>query len=77
MSAAVRDWTLKALTPIWTGGVDRKSDRQVPTGLLGSIRWWFEVFVRRHSLVLVESILPRKPVLHRLRQGHIAEQDQH
>lgn len=46
MSAAVRDWTLKALTPIWTGGVDRKSDRQVPTGLLGSIRWWFEVLVR-------------------------------
>jgi CRISPR-associated protein Cmr1 len=34
------------LTPIWTGGVDRKSDRQVPTGLLGSIRWWFEVLVR-------------------------------
>jgi CRISPR-associated protein Cmr1 len=46
MSAAVRDWTLRALTPIWTGGIEGKSDRLVPTGLLGSIRWWFEVLVR-------------------------------
>ncbi|GBD27787.1 hypothetical protein HRbin30_03143 [bacterium HR30] len=36
----------KALTPIWTGDADRKSDRLIPTGLMGSLRWWFEVLVR-------------------------------
>ncbi|MCL6507327.1 MAG: type III-B CRISPR module RAMP protein Cmr1, partial [Bryobacteraceae bacterium] len=46
MSAAARDWRLRALTPIWTGGIEGKGDRLVPTGLLGSIRWWFEVLVR-------------------------------
>lgn len=46
MSGAARDWTLKALTPIWTGGADRQNSRLVTTGLLGSIRWWFEVLVR-------------------------------
>jgi len=46
MSAGARDWTLKALTPIWSGGIEGKSDRLVPTGLVGSIRWWFEVLVR-------------------------------
>jgi CRISPR-associated protein Cmr1 len=46
MSAAARDWRLRALTPIWTGGIEGKGDRLVPSGLLGSIRWWFEVLVR-------------------------------
>ncbi len=39
-------WHLKALTDIWTGDAERKGDRLIPTGLLGSIRWWFEVVVR-------------------------------
>ncbi len=41
-----REWTLNALTPIWTGDANRQGDRLIPTGLLGSIRWWFEVLVR-------------------------------
>ncbi|TCT10535.1 CRISPR-associated protein Cmr1 [Tepidamorphus gemmatus] len=43
---APRTWCLKALTDIWTGDAERKGDRLIPTGLLGSIRWWFEVVVR-------------------------------
>jgi CRISPR-associated protein Cmr1 len=35
-----------AQTPIWTGDANGKADRLITTGLLGSIRWWFEVLVR-------------------------------
>jgi CRISPR-associated protein Cmr1 len=31
---------------LWTGDVNGKPDRLITTGLLGSIRWWFEVLVR-------------------------------
>ena len=41
-----REWELKAQSPIWTGDADRKGERTVTTGLLGSLRWWFEVLVR-------------------------------
>ncbi|MBW1795852.1 MAG: type III-B CRISPR module RAMP protein Cmr1 [Deltaproteobacteria bacterium] len=41
-----RTYQCKALTDLWTGSVDRKAKRLVTTGLLGSIRWWFEVLVR-------------------------------
>lgn len=46
MSMQIKTWRMKALTDLWTG--DRNSDagRLVTTGLLGSIRWWFEVLVR-------------------------------
>lgn len=39
-------YTLRALTDIWTGDAGRKPDRTISTGLLGAIRWWFEVLVR-------------------------------
>lgn len=38
--------TLRTLTPLWTGGVDRTCDRLHETGLIGSLRWWYEVLVR-------------------------------
>ena len=48
-----REWLVKALTPIWTGSVKITNCREqigntrlILTGLLGSIRWWFEVLVR-------------------------------
>lgn len=41
-----REWVLKAQSPIWTGDADRNGGRTVTTGLLGSLRWWFEVLVR-------------------------------
>ena len=38
---------LKTLTPLWTGGVDAgKMDRIRESGILGSLRWWFEILVR-------------------------------
>lgn len=44
--AKEKTYQFKALTDLWTGSVDGKADRLVTTGLLGSIRWWFEVLVR-------------------------------
>lgn len=38
--------TLKTLTPLWTGGTDQTADRLHETGLLGSLRWWYEALVR-------------------------------
>lgn len=37
---------LKTLTPLWTGGVDGQCDRLYETGLIGSLRWWYEALVR-------------------------------
>ena len=38
---------LKTLTPIWTGGVETsRMDRLHETGLIGSLRWWYEAIVR-------------------------------
>jgi hypothetical protein len=41
-----REYTFEALTDLWTGDADGKPGRTITTGLLGSIRWWFEVLVR-------------------------------
>jgi len=41
-----KTWDFTALTDIWTGDIDGKAGRLITTGLLGSIRWWFEVVVR-------------------------------
>jgi CRISPR-associated protein Cmr1 len=42
----MKEWKLKALTHIWTGDADGKSGCLIPTGIMGSLRWWFEVLVR-------------------------------
>lgn len=36
----------KTLTPMWTGGTDRNSNRLHEPGLIGSLRWWYEGIVR-------------------------------
>lgn len=46
MSDLAREWRLRALTDLWTGDAEGKAQRTIPTGLLGSIRWWCEVLVR-------------------------------
>lgn len=38
--------TLKMLTPLWTGGVEGSCDRLHETGIIGSLRWWYEAIVR-------------------------------
>lgn len=40
------DIKLQTLTPLWTGGSDGKVDRIHETGILGSLRWWYEALVR-------------------------------
>jgi CRISPR-associated protein Cmr1 len=40
------DIKLKAITPIWTGGVNQKGDSLHNTGIIGSLRWWYEAIVR-------------------------------
>ncbi|MCZ7571615.1 MAG: type III-B CRISPR module RAMP protein Cmr1 [Ardenticatenaceae bacterium] len=38
---------IKTLTPLWTGGAAAgKMDRIHETGILGSLRWWYEAIVR-------------------------------
>lgn len=38
---------IKTLTPLWTGGAEAgKVDRIHETGILGSLRWWYEAIVR-------------------------------
>lgn len=38
--------SVRTLTPIWTGGVNGKCTRIHETGILGSLRWWYETLVR-------------------------------
>jgi len=37
---------INALTPIWTGDADRKNSILRETGIIGSLRWWYEAVVR-------------------------------
>lgn len=38
---------IKTLTPLWTGGVETgRMDRIHETGIIGSLRWWYEAIVR-------------------------------
>ena len=40
------EFKLKTLTPIWTGNAGGKCDRLHETGIIGSIRWWYEALIR-------------------------------
>jgi len=40
---------IKSLTPIWTGDADRKSIVLRETGIIGSLRWWYEALVRGYG----------------------------
>jgi CRISPR-associated protein Cmr1 len=40
------DFHFQARTDLWTGDAEQHEKRLINTGLLGSIRWWFEVLVR-------------------------------
>ena len=42
----VMEIKLKTLTPIWTGGADGTMKRLHETGIIGSLRWWYEAIVR-------------------------------
>lgn len=37
---------IQPLTPMWTGDADRRGERIQATGVLGSLRWWYEALLR-------------------------------
>lgn len=37
---------LTSLTPLWTGGVKGQMERITETGIIGSLRWWYEAILR-------------------------------
>jgi len=37
---------IRTLTPLWTGGIEGTMDHIHETGILGSLRWWYEAIVR-------------------------------
>lgn len=47
----MRAFTIKfqTLTPIWTGDINRKCVEIKETGIIGSLRWWYEAVVRGYS----------------------------
>lgn len=38
--------TPQPLTPLWTGDADQRGSHVRETGILGSLRWWYEAIVR-------------------------------
>ena len=38
--------TIKTLTPLFTGGIDGTSELIHETGIMGSLRWWYEAIAR-------------------------------
>ncbi len=41
---------IQPLTPVWTGDAEGKGSRVRETGILGSLRWWYEALVRGFGL---------------------------
>lgn len=37
---------LETLTPIWTGNIEGETDHLHETGIIGSLRWWYEAIIR-------------------------------
>jgi len=37
---------IRTLTPLWTGDVNRQCTKLKETGIIGSLRWWYEALVR-------------------------------
>ena len=38
--------TLRLTTPLWTADASKQTRRAVGTGIIGSLRWWYEAIVR-------------------------------
>ena len=37
---------IRTLTPLWTGDINQECNRIKETGIIGSLRWWYEALVR-------------------------------
>ncbi|AZR71955.1 type III-B CRISPR module RAMP protein Cmr1 [Anoxybacter fermentans] len=44
----MKDYTvkIKPLTPLWTGDANRRGNAVRETGIIGSLRWWYEALVK-------------------------------
>ena len=51
---------LKALTPLWTGDVDRDSAMARESGLIGSLRFWYEGLLRSLDLDACDPVEDRR-----------------
>lgn len=60
--------TIRTLTPLWTGGVDGTSDRLHATGIIGSLRWWYETIIRGMGGKVCDPI--EQPCLYNADQPH-------
>jgi len=41
---------LRTLTPVYTGGIDGRSEQLHSQGVMGSLRWWYEAILRGQGL---------------------------
>lgn len=46
MNDSIFEVKIKTSTPIWTGDEDRNNTALRETGIIGSLRWWYEALVR-------------------------------
>jgi len=51
---------IRTLTPLWTGDVEGKSEKLKLTGIIGSLRWWFEALVRGMGYYACDSTSDNK-----------------
>lgn len=49
------EFTFRTLTPLWCGGVDRSSDFIKESGLIGSLRFWFDGLLRAQGARVCRS----------------------
>jgi CRISPR-associated protein Cmr1 len=54
------EFRLKMLASIWTNGIDKTASTLRPSGLRGSIRWWYEAFVRGLGGYACDPTAPRR-----------------
>lgn len=59
-----------ASSPLWTGGADQTIDRVHETGILGSMRWWFEAFLRGVGVGACDPITQTNRCLYDLSMPH-------
>jgi len=51
---------IRTLTPLWTGDVNRECKSIKETGIIGSLRWWYEALVRGLGGYACDPTLDRK-----------------
>jgi CRISPR type III-B/RAMP module RAMP protein Cmr1 len=51
---------IKALTPIWTGDAQGKNSRLRETGIIGSLRWWYEELNEEYRKSLPHHVVTGK-----------------